>query len=136
MLLSLVSLKFAKADAVAKAEGNILVLDGILPEFRRGRRTGHACTKVIQEPGRSFHFHRDKFREREPGYQSLVHYGECLRHNGSEESGTLCGIQRTKETKLEEMSERESECPILPVNQGNLPEGTLRRKGDTVSWTL
>jgi len=136
VLLNLVSLKSAKADAVAKAEGNILVLDGILPESRRGRRTGHACTKVTQEPGRPFHFHRNKSREREPGYQSMAYYGECRRNNGSEEPGTSCGIQRTKETKLEEMSERESECPILPVNQGNLPEGTLRRKGDTVSWTL
>ena len=136
MLLSLVSLKFAKADAVAKAEGHILVLDGILPGFRRGPRTGHACNEVIQEPGRPFYFRRVNCRGREPGDQSLARYGECLHHNGSERSGTSCGIRRTKETKPEEMSERESECPILPVNQGNRPEGTLRREGDTVSWTL
>lgn len=136
MLLSLVSLETAKADAVAKAEGHILVLDGILPGFRRGLRTGHACKEVIQEPGRPFYFHRVNRRDREPGDQALAHYGECLRHDGSEGSGTSCGIRRTKETKLEEMSGRESECPIVPLNQGNRPEGTLRREGDTVSWTL
>lgn len=136
MLLSLVSLKPAKADAVAKAEGNILVLDGILPGLRRGRRTGHACSEVIQEPGRPSHFHRDKYREREPGDQALAHSGMCLHHNGSEKAGTLCGILRTKGTKPEEMSERESECPIVPMSWGNLPEGTLRREGDTVSWSL
>jgi len=136
VLLSLVSLEPMKADAVAKAEGNILVLDGILPELHRGHRTGHACGEVIQEPGRPFHFHKEKSREREPGEQSLALYGECWRHKGSELTGTLCGIRRTKETKLEEKSERESECPIIPMNQGNLPEGTLRREGDTVSWNL
>jgi hypothetical protein len=60
VLLSLVNLKTVKADAVAKAEGNILVLDGILPELHRGHRTGHARNEVIQEPGRPFHFHKDE----------------------------------------------------------------------------
>jgi hypothetical protein len=51
VLLSLVSIESAKANAVAKAEGNTLVLDGILSGLRRGLRTGHPCSKVIQEPG-------------------------------------------------------------------------------------
>jgi hypothetical protein len=136
VLLSLVSLKPVKADAVAKAEGNILLLDGILTGLHRGRRTGHVCTEVTQEPGRPFHFHKDEYRGEEPGEQFLALYGACWRHRGSERTGTLCGIQRTKATKLEEKSERESECPIVPINQGNLPEGTLGRKGGTVSWNL
>jgi hypothetical protein len=136
VLLSPISLKPVKADAVAKVEGNMLLLDGILTGFHRVRGTGHAYIEVIQEPGRPYHFHEGEYREREPGEQTLAHCGRCLRHNGNERAGTLCGLPRTKETKLKEMRERESECPILLMNQGNLPKGTLRREGGTVSWNL
>jgi len=70
VLLSLVSLKPVKADVVAKAEGNILLLDGILTGLHRGRRTGHVYTEVTQELGRPFHFHKDEYRGEEPGEQS------------------------------------------------------------------
>ena len=41
-----------------------------------------------------------------------------------------------KATKPEEMGKRESEHCIVPLTQGNLPQGTLRREGGAIAWSL
>ena len=49
-----------------------------------------------------------------------------------DESGTKRWYRQAKSTKCGEMDGKESERLILPLSQGNHPEGTLGREGDAV----
>lgn len=135
MLLSLVSLWYVEADAVAKAEGNTLGCYGIVSRLHRGRGTWHADIEVTQEPGRPCHLRLMRSGVGNPASNPrLVMGGACSIAGANKRAQGR--YLRDKETKPEEKGDRESECSIVPMSQGNLPEGTLRREGDTVSWNL
>ena len=62
---------------------------------------------------------------------SRMIHGPTSRADGDEQ-GTQGWYRQAKETKRGEMGGRESQRLIVPVSQGNHPEGTLGREGDAV----
>ena len=50
--------------------------------------------------------------------------------------GSARWYPRAKATKPEETGDRESECSVVPVSWGNLPQGTPRREGSAITWNF
>ena len=94
-----------------------------------------ACRQwVPQEPGRPCHL-RLTIRKGRAGNLFQAYPGFVCPGIRSEDPDDK-RYPKAKETKPEETDGRESERPIVPVSQGNPPQGTLRREGGVCSWNF
>ncbi len=96
----------------------------------RGRRTWRMITRVPRELGRPCLFHRARRLEIPPTNSRLIHGSAS--GAGGDEQRTQRWYRKAKETKRGEMGGRESQRLIVPVSQGNHPEGTLGREGGAI----
>jgi hypothetical protein len=95
------------------------------PWSRRGRRTGHAHTRVPQEPGRPLHLLGKSRREHRVTNSGPL--ADAPGGRGSEQR-VRPGYRRAKETKRGGRGGGESERRIVPWKRGNRPEGPRRGK--------